>query len=136
MEQEKKMNIANLILRLGIAAVFIYAAIGKLFLGAAPPIDKVIPFMPAATIVFLLGLAELILGVLLLIGLITRFAALGTAVLLLIFIVSGIVLDATGTIPGMFNAAGLIKDIGLLGASIHLALEGSRYLSIDKVLSK
>ena len=64
---------AELLMRLGLGAVFLNAGIGKLFLNARPPIDKVITFIPADTSILLLGLLEFILGALFLLGLFTKY---------------------------------------------------------------
>lgn len=91
---------------------------------ALPPINKIIPFLPLNTLGLLLGIVELIIGVLLIIGFYTRFAAWSAAVLFAVFILSGVYL-------GLFMKAGLFKDVGLFAGALMLATEGCRLWGLD-----
>src|SRR3989344_2818232 len=98
MDEEQKNKIAHLLVRLALGFIFFYAGLGKLFFEAAPQVDQIITFMPPSTTLLLLGILELTLGLLLILGLITRVAATVAGVVDLTFIISGLVL-------GMFNTA-------------------------------
>src|SRR3989338_984844 len=80
---------AELLMRLGLGAVFLNAGIGKLFLNVRPPIDKILTFIPADTSILLLGLLEFVIGVLFLLGLFSKFTGKVAAILLVIIILSG-----------------------------------------------
>lgn len=122
-------NLTWLLLRLSAAFVFIWFAVGKLFLGAVPPVDTIITFWPADVSLFLLGMTEAVVGILLVFGLFTRFAGAVASLLYLTFIVSGIYL-------GLFDTAFLTKDIGLFGATLALMIFGAHSYSIDGWLAK
>lgn len=123
MENEK---FGLLFLRLGLGITFLWAGIGKLFLGAAPPVESIITFVPANYTLFGLGLLEFVLGLLLIFGLITKVAGWIAAALLLIFIVAGIYL-------GMGTQTML--NIGLMGAALAIAFIGQKGMSLDDVLA-
>lgn len=129
MVSENMKDLTWLVLRLTAGVVFLMAGIGKLFWGAAPPVEKVLPFLPAPTTLLLLGLLEVVVGVLIMAGLLTRIASSAAVVLYVIFIVSGVAL-------GMFQAAGLLKDVGLLGGMLALAVFGAHTYSVDAWLAK
>lgn len=112
---------AEFLMRIGLGAVFLNAGIGKLFLNARPPIDKVITFIPADTTLILLGLLEFALGALFLLGLFTKFTGKVSAILLVVIILSGFYI---GMGP-------LYKDIVLLTAAWHLANVGSKKYALD-----
>ncbi len=123
-------KIANFILRIVLGIVFAFAGAMKI-LGffkvvayAYPPIDRIITFIPLEISGMILGIVEFVVGILLIIGLFTRTAALIAAVLLIIFIISGAVL-------GLFMQAVLIKDVVMAAASLLLAAEGCRKWGLD-----
>lgn len=121
----ERRQLANLLLRLALGAIFLLSGIGKVFLGyAVPGIDKIITFLPAATSTMVMGILELAIAVLLIIGLLTKITGWAATILLLVIIASGIVL-------GVFMQAGLFKDVGLLAIAFYLAIVGSRSHSID-----
>src|SRR3990167_2509985 len=66
------------ILRVTLGFVFVYYGIMKLFFGMAPPVEKIITFMPTDVTLFLMGMFEFLLGVLLVFGLFTRVAGWAT----------------------------------------------------------
>src|SRR3989338_2498935 len=115
MESEKRAAIAAFIVRVGLGLIFLYTGMSKLFFGMMPTLDKILPFIPLNISVYFLGLLEIILAIFLLAGLITRIAAWISAVLYLLFIIFGLAL-------GLFNAAGLFKDIGFLAAAVAAAI--------------
>jgi uncharacterized membrane protein YphA (DoxX/SURF4 family) len=124
------------ILRVTLGFVFLYASITKLFFGAAPPVDLIITFMPADISLFLLGLVEFAVGVMLILGLFTRVAGWMAVSLFGVFMLSAIYLSVSGSVEGIWNGAMLFKDIGLIGASIAIALQGSQCCSLDTWIAK
>ncbi len=124
------------VLRLGLGFVFVYYGIMKLFFGMAPPVDKIVTFMPADVSLFLLGLLEFTFGTLLVLGLFTRIAGWLTAGLLCVFLVSAVYLHFSGILPNLWNVAGMAKDVGLLGASVAVGLQGSLCCSLDAWIKK
>lgn len=124
MNIETKHAVGALAIRLSLGLIFLISGIGKLFLGLAPPLDKVLPFIPLHISTYLLGLLELIVGIMLLIGLFTRIAAWVAAALFITFLISGAAL-------GLFMQAGLLKDVGLLAAAISTALIGCAKWGLD-----
>ncbi len=117
----------NVLTRLSLGAVFIYAAVFKLFLDATPPVQKILYFIPAETSVAILGIIEFVIGMLLVLGLLTRFAASLAAVLLAAFIVSAVVL-------GLFIQHMLIKDVVLLTLAVHFIFHGCKTWGLDCVI--
>ncbi len=105
----------SVVLRITLGVVFLYAAILKLFFNAAPPIEKIVFFLPKETTLALLGIVEFVVGVLLILGLLTRAAAVVAGLLLAGFIISSFAL-------GIFMAQFMIKDVVLLAAAIHLIM--------------
>ncbi|HLC67241.1 MAG TPA: DoxX family protein [Candidatus Nanoarchaeia archaeon] len=126
MDDTKRLAVATLALRISLGLIFLVSAIGKIFLGMFPPIDKILPFIPLNISAYLLGLVEFIVALMLLSGFYTRIAAAIAGVLLIVFLISGLAL-------GIFMSAGLLKDIGLLGAAVALWLIGSPRWGLDAV---
>lgn len=124
------------ILRLGLGFVFVYYSIMKLFFGMAPPVDKIITFMPTDVSLFLLGMLEFTLGVLLLLGLFTRVAGWATAGLIGVFFVSAVYLHFSGILPGLWAMAGMAKDVALLTAAVAVGMQGAPCCSIDVWIRK
>ncbi len=112
---------AEFLMRIGLGAVFLNAGIGKLFLNARPPVDKIITFIPADTTLILLGLLEFVIGVLFLLGLFTKFTGKVSAFLLLFIILSGFYI---GMGP-------LYKDIVLFTVAWHLGNVGTKKYALD-----
>lgn len=119
------------ILRLGLGFVFVYFSVMKLFFGAAPPVDKIITFMPVDVSLFLLGLLEFVIGVLLVFGLWTRVAGWAAAVFIAVLFVSLVYLQFSGIMPGLWSAAYMAKDVALLTAGIAVGIQGAPCCSID-----
>lgn len=127
---------ATCILRVTLGFVFVYYGIMKLFFGMAPPVDLIVTFLPTDVSIFLMGMLEFVLGTLLLFGLFTRTAAWLTAVFFVVFFGSAAYLHVSGILPGLWNTAGLAKDVGLLGAAVSLGLQGAPCCSLDAWITK
>ena len=121
---EKRAAVAAFIVRIGLGLIFLYTGISKLFLGMSPPLDRVLPFIPINISTYFLGLLEFVLAIFLLAGLITRIVAWISVGVYALSIIVGLAL-------GLFNAAALFKDIGLLAASVSTALLGSTIWGMD-----
>lgn len=120
-----RRKLGNLLLRVSLGLIFLYTGIGKVFLGGqVPAIDRVITFLSVEYASLALGVVEMIIGLLLVIGLWTRVAGWAAAVLFVCFLIAG-------SLFGMFQQAGLFKDVGLLGAALYLGLVGARSHSLD-----
>lgn len=110
----KQENKASLLLRLGLATVFLYAAISSLasprdWIGYVPDIVQVL--LPAEVALTGLAIVELILAAWLLSGVYVRFAALVAAALL-----AGVTISNLSLLPISF------RDIGLFFAALALAV--------------
>jgi putative oxidoreductase len=119
-----RFNWTHLLMRVSLGAVFIYAAVFKLFLDAAPPMKKIIYFMPPETSIAVLGIIEFALGIMLVLGLLTRVVASITAVLLTAFIISAVVL-------GLFVTQFIVKDIVLFAVAVHFIMHGCKGMGLD-----
>ena len=95
----------------------------------APPIDKIITFLPVETSILLFGLVETVVGLLIVLGLWTRIAAWLGAILMVAILWSGIYL-------GLFWQLNLIKDIPILIIFVALGLMEEREWSMDALLSQ
>ncbi|MEK6867621.1 MAG: DoxX family protein [Nanoarchaeota archaeon] len=127
---------ATCITRVTLGFVFVYFSIMKLFFGAAPPVDKIITFMPADVSLFLMGLLEFMIGTLLILGLFTRVAGWAAAGLFAVFFASAVYLQISGILPGLWSAAGMAKDVALLGAAVAVGIQGAPCCSIDAWIKK
>lgn len=119
----------SVFLRLSLGVVFIFSAVLKLFFDVAPPIEKIIFFMPKETSVALLGIVEFVVGALLIVGLLTRAAAVVAGFLLVGFIMSSVAL-------GIFLSQFMVKDFVLLAAAIHVLMHGAPTFSIDALIHR
>lgn len=129
---EKYHHLTGLFLRLGLGFIYLYSGYGKLFLGdntigvcsnrgeAAALVGNYtwIPIDPAVFVI-IQSVVELLLGLMLVIGIKTRWAATISTLMLIIFL---IFID--------FNL--VWKNIALLGASIALALTRDNAFSWDE----
>jgi uncharacterized membrane protein YphA (DoxX/SURF4 family) len=129
---EKYHHLTGLFLRLGLGFIYLYSGYGKLFLGdntigvcsnrgeAAALVGNYtwIPIDPAVFVI-IQSVVELLLGLMLVIGIKTRWAAIISTLMLIIFL---IFID--------FNL--VWKNIALLGASIALALTRDNAFSWDE----
>jgi uncharacterized membrane protein YphA (DoxX/SURF4 family) len=129
---EKYHHLTGLFLRLGLGFIYLYSGYGKLFLGdntigvcsnrgeAAALVGNYtwIPIDPQVFVI-IQSVVELLLGLMLVLGIKTRWAATISTALLIIFL---IFID--------FNL--VWKNIALLGASIALALTRDNAFSWDE----
>ena len=127
---------ATCILRVTLGFVFVYYGIMKLFFGLAPPVDKIITFMPVEVSLFLMGMFEFVVGTLLVLGLFSRVAGWITAGLFVVLFASAAYLHLSGILPDLWFIAGMAKDVGLLGAAIAVGLQGAPCCSIDVWMKK
>ena len=110
----KQQHLAPLLLRVGLATVFFYAAISSLvsprdWVGYVPDFIQLI--LPAEVVLIGLSVVELILAAWLLSGVYVRYAALVAAALL-----AGVTISNLSLLPISF------RDIGLFFAALALAL--------------
>ena len=119
-------KLGNFLVRITLGIIFIITGLGKLFFGAKPPIEQIITFLPAETSILILGIIELAVGLLLFLGLFTKFAGWISALLYLSFVLGGLFL-------GLFMQSMLIKDVALLAASLEIAWTGARMWGIDSL---
>jgi uncharacterized membrane protein YphA (DoxX/SURF4 family) len=126
------IDIGILILRIGIAFGFIWAGIGKVsdpvgfgqMLQSMAGIDP----MMATSMAMLIGTAELVSGILILVGLVTRLAAL-FQIIILIGAMMMFGFDFT-------QGPAIWKDPSMLGLAIMLVLSGSGKIGIDHIIAK
>ncbi len=117
-----KNALGLLLLRIGLASVFLWFGIDKFFNSSAW--QNFIPdwfpmLMPAEAFILLLGVVETIVGVLVLFGLFTRFAA-GLAALMLIPIIISLGYNEIG-----------VRDFGLFLLALGLSALGAGAYSLD-----
>lgn len=120
-----------LLVRIGIAFPFIFAGIGKFGMTKAMlagAISKIlgIPMGTAETLTVTIGALEILSGVLLIVGFLTKLAALFPVIILLntIFVLSRLNL-ADPSLPAIW------KDPALLLVAVALIIRGAGKLSLD-----
>lgn len=124
-----KYELTTLILRVGLGFVFFYFGIDKLinpinWKGFITPELMNILFIDINLFILLLGIFEIILGLMLILGILTRTAALIISLhLFLVIITQG------------FNQIS-VRDIGLFAMAISLTITGSNYLLLGKIIKK
>jgi uncharacterized membrane protein YphA (DoxX/SURF4 family) len=129
---DEKKHYSTFIVRVGIAAVFLWFGIDKFvhtsnWIGWVPMwMQSLIP-ISLTSFMYIQGFIEALTGFLLLIGYKTRFAAFLAIITLL-----GVELSMFGT--GQTEI--MLRDAGLLAASLSLFLTGSDCLSIDCMIKK
>jgi uncharacterized membrane protein YphA (DoxX/SURF4 family) len=111
---DKKLALASILIRTGLAIVFLYAAISALrtpeaWIGYVPPFTAHI--MPLHTILDVLSISQIILAVWLLSGWFIKYAAAGAIALL-----AGIVAFNLGSLIVTF------RDVGILFAALALII--------------
>jgi len=131
-KSENLTSAGILILRIGLAFGFFWAGSGKVsdpagFGGMLNMMVGMEPMM-ATNLALMIGVFELLSGVLVLIGLITRPAAI-FQIAILIGALSMFGLDFS-------QGPGIWKDPALIGVAIMLVLNGSGKFGIDYVISK
>lgn len=124
------------ILRVTLGFVFVYYGIMKLFFGMAPPVEKVITFIPIDVSLFLMGMFEFLLGVLLVKGLFTRVAGWTAAGFMIVLFAAAGYLHVSGILPGLWFTAGMAKDVAILGAAVAVGMQGAPCCSIDAWIKK
>lgn len=125
---------APLFLRLGLAIVFILFGLQKL----ANPLQTTaeiqllvgLELADAAAINYYLGLAEILVAFSFLFGFKVRFFAGLATLLVTLFFLSILSKYGLSINPDLY------RDIGIIGASISLFLQGAGPLSIDELVSK
>jgi uncharacterized membrane protein YphA (DoxX/SURF4 family) len=121
MNEDKQRDYAILILRVGLALVFLYFGVMQLINPAQW--TRLLPgftsSMPQETLIMLNGVFEVIFGLLLLVGFMTRWVAALLAIHL-----------ASITVNLGYTAIG-VRDFGLTLATIALALYNNTKYSVD-----
>ena len=117
-----KNALGLLLLRIGLGSVFLWFGIDKFFHSIVW--QNFIPdwfpmLIPAEAFILLLGVVETLVGILLLLGLFTRFAA-GLAALMLIPIIISLGYNEIG-----------VRDFGLFMLAFGLACLGAGEFSLD-----
>ncbi|HUU49259.1 MAG TPA: DoxX family protein [Nitrosopumilaceae archaeon] len=131
-KSENLTSIGILILRIGIAFGFFWASSGKIsdpagFGGMLTMMVGIDP-MIATNMALMIGIFELLSGIFVLIGLITRPAAIFQLAILI---------GALGMFGLDFSQGpGIWKDPALIGITIMLVLSGSGKFGIDHLISK
>ena len=129
----------NLFLRVLLGIIFAATGTGKLFMGNMPvePIGGILSSLglnaiSAAGFGLFLGILELMIGLMLILGLFTKIVGWVASITLLCFILGvGVMLG-----DGLFGQMMMFKDLGLLGGTLALAFQGSKGMSLDEVLWK
>ncbi len=119
----------SVLMRLSLGVVFLAAGVLKLFFNFAPPIEKIVFFMPKETSLALLGIVEFVVGALLVLGLLTRAASVIAGLLLVGFVLSSFAL-------GVFVSQFIIKDLVLLSAALHFMVHGAPAFSVDALIQR
>jgi len=131
-KSENLTSAGILILRIGLAFAFFWAGFGKIsdpagFGGMLNMMVGIDPVM-ATNMALMIGVFELLSGMFILIGLITRPAAI-FQIVILIGALSMFGLDFS-------QGPGIWKDPALIGIAIMLVLNGSGKFGIDYLISK
>jgi putative oxidoreductase len=131
--QQKRFDAALLVLRLVLGAIFIAHGAQKLFVfgldGVTAGFTQMGAPLPALTAP-LTAFVELLGGVALVVGLLTRFSAVGLSIVM----VGAIGLVHLGA--GFFNPNGVEFPLSLLATSVALALTGPGAYSLDARLRR
>ncbi|MBI4441490.1 DoxX family protein [Candidatus Woesearchaeota archaeon] len=119
---------STVILRVGLAFVFLWFGIDKfihplIWANWVPDWMAVLIPVPLSTFMIIQGVVEVVVGFLLLIGYQTRFAA---------FLAVVTILGAELAMFGTGQIEIMVRDAGLLAASLSLVLTGSDCLSMDQ----
>jgi len=117
-------NFAHFLLRFAVGIIFLLFGWMKISGQLQPPIEKIITFLPAETSLLVMGLAMIIIGLSVIIGLWITIAAWFGALIMVAVIGSGIYL-------GLFWELNLIKDIPILIIFIALGLMEERDWTFD-----
>ena len=132
--EDKFSDTGRFILRLGLAFVFAWLGISKLFLGVMPPLFEFVKIMPTNILIIVLGIIELCISTFLLIGLITRITGFIVA-LYTVFIFWGVIyLQTMGMVEGAWYSMRLCNDILVLCTGLTVMLMKPGKLSVDSLL--
>ena len=129
---DKHKHYGTFVARIGIAAVFLWFGIDKFvhtinWIGWVPEWMQALIPMSMTNFMYVQGIIEAVIGLLLLIGYNVRFAGL-----LAVLTLAGVEIAMVGT--GQTEM--MLRDAGLLAASLSLFLTGSDCLSIDCLLKR
>jgi uncharacterized membrane protein YphA (DoxX/SURF4 family) len=129
---DKHKQYGTFIVRIGIAVVFLWFGIDKFvhtnnWIGWVPMWMRSLIPISLTSFMYIQGVIETLVGFLLLIGFKTRFAAFLAVITLL-----GVELSMVGT--GQVEI--MLRDAGLLAASLSLFFTGSNFLSVDAMIKK
>ncbi len=114
----------SFLMRLFLGIALVYLAVAELFFAGAPAYKTLLGYGP--TISFIVGIVFMVLGILLVLGLVTRIASWVTFILLAIFIIASLV-----TLK--FNAGFFAKDLAMFGVALALAMKKPAY-ALDNLL--
>lgn len=140
----------GLVVRVVLAAIWAWASLSKIgdprtFVRAVRAYDATPEWLSKA-IGYGLPMLELVLAILLLLGLITRYAAAVSAVLFVVFIIGIVQAGARGIklACGCFGGGGesnsthyildVLRDVGLLVLAVYLIVVGLTKLSLDQAI--
>ncbi len=129
---EEHSHYGTFVARIGIAAVFLWFGLDKFihpvnWIGWVPPWMQALIPMSLVGFMYIQGVIETVAGVMLLVGYKVRLASFVAVVTLL-----GVELAMVGT----GQAEMMLRDAGLLAASLSLFFTGSDCLSIDCLKKK
>ena len=129
---DRHKHYGTFVARIGIAAVFLWFGIDKFvhtinWIGWVPEWMQALIPMSMTNFMYVQGIIEAVIGLLLLIGYNVRFAGL-----LAVLTLAGVEIAMVGT----GQAEMMLRDAGLLAASLSLFLTGSDCLSIDCLLKR
>jgi uncharacterized membrane protein YphA (DoxX/SURF4 family) len=139
----------HVVLRLAVGAIFLWAGLAKAFdvQGSMNSVDayRVLPDGLVRTVAVALPWIEILLGVFLILGLFTRVAAVGSGLLILLFLAAlgqakarGLAIDC-----GCFGAGGagdgagwfdMLRDVFLFATAAFLAWRPDGPLQLDNVI--
>lgn len=118
-----KFFLASFFVRLGLGSVFLIFGLGKFFgdiWAVTIPSLPVIRSLPVAgeTVVLIVGIVEVLIGLLLIVGFWTRWVALIASLELVMIL--------------LLLRFQEVRDVGLLLCALSLVFTGSNFLSLDK----
>lgn len=122
-------KLSNLIIRIGIGFIFFYFGIDKFFHTSAwmnwipPKLVFLLPFS-GQVFIYILGVLEIVLGLFIFIGFLTRISSFIASLMLLAIIIS------VG-----FNEVSA-RDITILASTVSLIFSGSNVFCIDNLIRR
>jgi putative oxidoreductase len=121
----KNQDVGSFVLRFSLGLIFLYAGFGKVFMGGASGLSNLL--WGQLWLAYLVGVVELLGGLFLIIGFISRQASLSLIIIMIFAILlahNPITMDNQ-----MMNA--LIR-FGLIGGLVQILLSGSGKIAIKK----